>query len=60
MKSAFQRTSDFLQSESGPTATEYAVLVAIIAIGVLVAMSNFGNSMNGIYLAISGAVNPVS
>ncbi|MEK6677376.1 MAG: Flp family type IVb pilin [Planctomycetota bacterium] len=55
-----QKAWNFLRSEDGPAATEYAVLVAVIAIGVLVAMSGFGTSMNGIYLAISNAVTVVS
>ncbi len=57
MNTAFLRTWEFVRSESGPAATEYAVLVALIAIGVLVAMSNFGMHMNGIYIAISDAVD---
>ena len=48
-----------VRSEDGPTATEYAVLVALIAIGVLITMSTFGSSMNGIYLSISGAVSGI-
>ncbi len=49
----------FVRSEEGPAATEYAVLIALIAIGVLVTMSTFGESMNGIYVAISGAVSGI-
>jgi len=59
MSRARQTTIAFLRSEAGPAATEYAVLIAVIAIGVLVAMGGFGDSMNGIYLAISGAVEGI-
>lgn len=53
------KASEFLRSEDGPAATEYAVLLALIGIGVLVTMSSFGDRMNNIYLAISGAVNGI-
>jgi len=56
MKALRKRAWQFVRSESGPAATEYAVLIALIAIGVLVTMSGFGDTMNGIYLAISGAL----
>jgi Flp pilus assembly pilin Flp len=48
------------RSDDGQAATEYAVLVALIAIGVLVTMSSFGDSINGIYLAIANAVSGIS
>ena len=50
----------FWASEAGPAATEYAVLIALIAIGVLMTMSTFGDSMSGLYLAISGAVSNIT
>jgi len=51
-----RKALEFVRCESGPTATEYAVLIMLIAIGVLVAFSGIGDRMNGIYLAISGAM----
>ena len=47
----------FLRSEDGPTAAEYAVLLAIIACGVLVAMGAFGDHMDALYTSISGGVD---
>ena len=35
--------------ENGPTATEYAVLLALIAMSIVVAMSQFGTKVSGIY-----------
>lgn len=54
-----RRTVEFLKSDEGPTATEYAVLLALIAIGVLATMQTFGTRVGGLYAAISGAVSSV-
>lgn len=59
MLSLQERIGRFVRSEDGPTATEYAVLLALIAVGVLITMSSFGDHMNGIYLAISTAVSGI-
>ena len=60
MRSFSRQCVSFMRSEDGPAATEYAVLLALIAIGVLITMSTFGDSMNGIYLAISTAVSVIN
>lgn len=52
-----QRVSDLLRAEDGPTAVEYAILLAFIAIGVLVSFASFGDRMEAIYLTIFGAIN---
>lgn len=46
----------FLRSEDGPTATEYAVLLAVICIGVISALSQFGDHMGNIYTSIDGTM----
>ncbi len=56
MYTFLHKTLALLRSEDGPTATEYAVLLAVIAIGVLGAMSSFGIHVNNIYAALSGSV----
>ena len=56
MKALLEKTRAFLKSEDGPTATEYAVLLAIIAAGVLSAMANFGTHVNDMYVVIAQAV----
>ena len=47
----------FLRSEDGPTAVEYAVLLAVIACGVLVAMGAFGDHMDALYTSLTGGVD---
>lgn len=46
----------FLNDDSGPTATEYAVLLAVIAITALGTMALFGTRVEGIYTTINNAV----
>ncbi len=44
-----------LCDEDGPTATEYAVLIAVICIAVISTMSAFGDRVSSIYSAIAEA-----
>ncbi|MCP4248721.1 MAG: Flp family type IVb pilin [bacterium] len=46
----------FLRSEDGPTATEYAIMLALIAMAVVVAMRQFGEHVSGIYVYIDGTM----
>lgn len=56
MSVIFQTTKIFLRSEGGPTATEYAVLIAIICIGVIATMSTFGSHVDSIYASLAGTM----
>ncbi len=44
-------------SESGPTTTEYAVLLAVIVISVLATMGLFGEHMGNIYAELTTGVD---
>ena len=46
-----------VRSDDGPTATEYAILLALIAVGVLAALSLFGEHMNNLYVALAGTLS---
>jgi len=46
----------FCRSESGPTATEYAVLIAVICVAVIGALSSFGVHMDNLYTSINSTV----
>ena len=46
----------FIRSEEGPTATEYAVLLGVICIGVLSTMALFGDHMNALYVTLAGTL----
>ena len=49
----------FGRAEEGPTATEYAVLIAVICVAVIGALSSFGVHMDNLYTNINSTV-PVS
>lgn len=60
MQTLIQRSAAFLKEEEGPTATEYAVLLAVISMTVMVAMGAFGQRMNSIYVSIDQAAGLVA
>ncbi len=45
-----------LRSDEGPTATEYAVLIAVICIAAIGALSGFGVHMDNLYASIASTV----
>lgn len=49
MKSFLNRAKSFLQSEDGPTATEYAVMLALIIIVALGAITGLGGTVSTIF-----------
>ena len=46
MKNLFLNVKKFLKSEDGPTAVEYAVMLALIVIVCLTAISSIGTNAN--------------
>lgn len=46
----------FLQSEDGPTATEYAVMLALIIIVALTAITTLGTKVKTIFTNVEGAL----
>ncbi len=51
-----ERTRNFLRSEDGPTATEYAVMLALIIVVALTAIGALGTKVTDIFTAITGAL----
>ncbi len=49
VKSFVSRTKQFLKSEEGPTATEYAVMLALIIIVALGAIGKLGSTVSGVF-----------
>ncbi len=49
MKGFVNRVRDFLRSEDGPTATEYAVMLALIIIVALTAIGMLGTKISNIF-----------
>lgn len=56
MNSLFRTARRFLRSDDGPTAVEYAVMIAVIAVAVIGALSSFGVHMDAIYANINSTV----
>lgn len=54
MNTFMNRAKTFLQSEDGPTATEYAVMLALIIIVALGAITGLGTTVQGIFTNIDG------
>ena len=46
MKSTFQAVKQFIRSEDGPTAVEYAVVVALIIVVAAVGIAALGTNLN--------------
>jgi len=54
------RIRRFLQSEDGPTAVEYAVMLALIVIVCLTAISNIGNNAKTTFSKVSTSLQSAS
>ena len=49
MKTLVKKARDFLVSEDGPTATEYAVMLALIIIVALAAITLLGTKVSTVF-----------
>ncbi len=58
MKALVSRIKAFLIDEDGPTATEYAVMLALIIVVCLVAIGLLGNTVRGIFEQVEQGIHP--
>jgi Flp pilus assembly pilin Flp len=56
MRALLGKTRVFLRSESGPTATEYAIMLALIAMFAVAAFGQFGRRVSGLYSMVDGTM----
>lgn len=49
-------TKRFLQSEDGPTATEYAVMLALIIVAAIATITALGGEVNRIFGDVQGSL----
>jgi pilus assembly protein Flp/PilA len=56
MKSVVNRMQQFIQSEDGPTATEYAVMLALIIVVCLTAIGGVGTQANTTFQGVETAL----
>jgi pilus assembly protein Flp/PilA len=43
----------FIDNQAGATAIEYGLIAALIAVGVIAAMTQFGGSLSGLFNTVS-------
>ena len=51
-----QRCVQFLQSEDGPTAVEYAVMLALIIVVCIAAITTLGTNANNTFTTVGNTV----
>jgi pilus assembly protein Flp/PilA len=56
MKSLVLKLRRFLLSEDGPTAVEYAVMLALIVVVCLSAISSIGTNANSVFKKIASSL----
>jgi pilus assembly protein Flp/PilA len=57
MKKLGQFALDFLKREDGPTAVEYAVMLALIIVVCIAAISALGSNAQGTFNKVASTVN---
>ncbi len=53
MTNFVNRAKDFLRSEDGPTATEYAVMLALIIIVAIGTITTLGTTVKGVFANVN-------
>jgi Flp pilus assembly pilin Flp len=56
MRRALGSISQFLVTEDGPTAAEYAVTLGLITVALLATISSLAASMSGIFSSVSSTL----
>ncbi len=56
MRTLAQRVVDFLKREDGPTAVEYAVMLALIIVVCISAITTLGQNANNTFLSVGNTV----
>lgn len=59
MKQFVNRAKDFLKSEDGPTATEYAVMLALIIIVAIGTITTLGTTVKGVFANVDAELAKV-
>ena len=57
MKHLTQAVVNFMKREDGPTAVEYAVMLALIIVVCITAITTLGSNANGTFTKVGSAVN---
>jgi pilus assembly protein Flp/PilA len=57
MSSMLKSLVHFIKTEDGPTAVEYAVMLALIIVVCITAITTLGSNANGTFTTVGSAVN---
>jgi len=60
MRSLAMSAVEFLKKEDGPTAVEYAVMLALIIVVCIAAITTLGSNANSTFSFVASAVKPPS
>jgi pilus assembly protein Flp/PilA len=60
MNSVIARVQRFLVSEDGPTAVEYAVMLALIVVACVTIVKNLGTSISSTFSSVSSSLSTSS
>jgi pilus assembly protein Flp/PilA len=60
MKMFAKSVVKFLKQEDGPTAVEYAVMLALIVVVCIAAITTLGSNANSTFSLVGSAVQPTS
>ena len=58
MKKAVAKVVSFLKAEDGPTAVEYAVMLALIIVVCIAAVTTLGSNANSTFSFVGSAIKP--
>ena len=58
MRTALQAVERFLKREDGPTAVEYAVMLALIVVVCIAAITAIGGASNQTFSQVGSAIKP--
>jgi pilus assembly protein Flp/PilA len=58
MKATLKNVVEFLKREDGPTAVEYAVMLALIVVVCIAAITAIGSSANSTFSKVGSALTP--
>lgn len=57
MNAMMKSIRQFLVSEDGPTAVEYAVMLALILVACITIVSNLGTSVSGTFSSVNSTLS---
>ena len=60
MRSLTKKFVEFMKKEDGPTAVEYAVMLALIIVVCIAAITTLGSNANSTFSLVGSAIKPTA